>query len=90
MVKINEKYYMDADSRNYTLKETAIIKSKDGTETEGFKELGFYTNLECLCNGVIKTELRTYIKESENATIEDLLNKLKEIESFIKEKLGNI
>lgn len=39
MIKINDKYYIDADSKNYTLKEKTKVTSKDGTESEGFKEL---------------------------------------------------
>lgn len=90
MVKINDKYYIDADSKNYTLKEKTKVTSKDGTEGEGFKELGYYTTLESLFNGLLKTELRAFITESDNASIEALLKKLKELEKFIKDKLKEV
>ena len=90
MIKINEKYYIDADSKNYTLKEKTKVTSKDGTESEGFKELGYYATLESLFNGLLKTELRAFITESDNASIETLLKKLKELESFLKNKLKEV
>ena len=90
MIKINDKYYIDADTRNYTLKEKTIIKSKDGIESDGFKDLGFYTTLDSLFNGLMKTELRAFISESDNETIEKLLNKIQEIEKFLKDKLKEV
>lgn len=90
MIKINEKYYIEADSRNYMLKEKTIITTKEGAKTEGFKELGHYTTLESLCNGLVKTELRNFITESDNGSLKDLLSKLKELEKFFNDKLKNI
>ena len=90
MIKINDKYYIDADARNYTLKQKTIVKSKEGIESEGFKELGFYTTLDGLFNGLLKTELREYIKKSENEDIDKLLNKIKEIEILLKDKLKEV
>ena len=90
MIKVSDKYYIDSDSRNYTLKEKTKITSKDGTESDGFKELGYYTTLESLFNGLLKTELRAFINESDNASIEALLKKLRELESFIKDKLKEV
>ena len=90
MIKINDKYYIDADSKNYTLKEKTTVKSKDGIESEGFKELGYYTTLESLFNGLLKTELRAFISENDNARIEALLKKLKELDKFIKDKMKEV
>lgn len=90
MIKINERFYIDADSKNYTLKEKAIVKSKDGQESEGFKEAGYYSTLESLLNGLIKTELRAFISGSDNESIEKLLNKIEEIEKFLKDKLKEV
>lgn len=90
MIKISERFYIDADSKNYTLKEKAIIKSKDGQESEGFKEAGYYSTLEGLFNGILKTELREFIASSNNVSIEELLRKLKELESFFREKLKEV
>lgn len=90
MIKINERYYIDADARNYALKEKAIVKSKEGIESEGFKELGYYTTLDGLFNGLLKTELREFISQSDNASIGELLSKLKELENFIKIKLKEV
>ena len=90
MIKINDRYYIDADTRNYTLKEKTIIKSKDGIESNGFKDLGFYTTLDGLFNGLLKTELREYISKSENEDMDKLLKKMQEIESFLKDKLKEV
>ena len=90
MIRINDKYYIDADSKNYTLKEKTTVTSKDGTESEVFKELGYYTTIESLFNGLLKTELREFISESDSANIEALLKKLKELEKFIKDKMKEV
>lgn len=90
MIKINDKYYIDADTRNYTLKEKTTIKNKEGLESEGYRDLGFYTTLDSLLNGLIKTELRAFISKSDNESIEKLLNKIQEIEKFLKDKLKEV
>jgi len=90
MVKINEKYYLDADSRNYTLKEKTKIKDKEGNEKDGFKDIGYYTSLDSLFNGLMKLETRKFIARDEEADIKALISKIDEIESFFKSKLGEV
>ena len=74
MIRINDEYYIDADSRCYTLEKNR-------------ETLGYYTTLEGVLKGFLKTELRKYIKESKNGSMQDLLRKLDELDKFIREKL---
>ena len=90
MVKINEKYYIDADTNNYTLKEKTIVTSKNGEKSDGYKDLGYYTTLDSLFNGIVKYETRKFISETEDSTIKELLNKINEIETFLKEQFKGV
>jgi len=86
MIKVDEKYYIDADGRCYTLKEK--LESLNEKNKFWFKELGYYTTLESLLNGLIEKETREFISESKDKSIEELLIKIKELEKYFKEKLG--
>ena len=90
MIRIDENYYIDADTKCYTLKEKGIKKSEDGTESEIFKDLGYYTTLEGCLYGLIKKETRKYIKNTNEATVSDLSNKIKELEKYFRDKFGDI
>lgn len=90
MIKINDKYYIDADSNSYTLKEKTKVKSKDGEETEGYKDLGHYVSLESCCNGLIKKETRSFISNSEEGSLKELCAKVKELETMFKKQFGEV
>ena len=90
MIRINDKYYIDADSNSYILKERVRVKSKDGEETEGYKDLVHYVSLEGFCNGVIKKETRNFISNSEEGNLKELSAKIKELETLFKKEFGQI
>lgn len=81
MIKINERYYINANSNCYVLQEKTKIQDKESKNygKEIYKDLGYYVTIENLLNGVLKKETREYIsKETEN--------NLKDLKEFIKEK----
>ena len=90
MIKINDKYYIDADSNSYTLKEKINITSKDGEEKEGYKDLGHYVSLESCCCGLVKKETRHFISNSEEGSLKELIAKVKELEVMFKKQFGQV
>ena len=86
MIKITEKYYIDADSKNYVLKEKNSIQDENSENygKEVFKERGYYTSLESLFEGMIKLNLREFISKAEEKDIKDLIKEIKAQTEFIK------
>lgn len=88
MIKIDEKYYIDADTKSYTLKEKMEKVDEEGKIW--FKDLGYYTTLGDLTIGLIRKETRRYIKESNDGNLEDLIKKIEELEKYFKDRLGKV
>lgn len=85
MVKIDDKYYIDADSNCYVLKEKYIIqdeKSKNLGE-EVFRDKGYYSTLDSCLGGYLKQVTRKYIKEN-GTDVKALLEEIKKQNEFIK------
>lgn len=83
MIKINDKYYINANSNCYILQEKTKIQDKESKNygKEIYKDLGYYVTIENLIEGMLKKEIRGYIgKETENS--------LKELKKFIEEKIN--
>lgn len=81
MIKINDRYYINANSNCYTLQEKTKIQDKESQNygKEIYKDLGYYATIENLLNGVLKKETREYISKEEE-------NSLKDLKKFIDEK----
>lgn len=88
MIKIDERYYIDADTKSYTLKEKMEKLDEEGKIW--FKDLGYYTTLGDLAIGLIRKETRRYIKESNDGSLEDLIKKIEELEKYFKDRLGKV
>lgn len=86
MIKINEIYYIDADTSNYTLKEKSTIQDEKSPNfgKETFKDVGYFSSLEHLLNCLLKKELRQFIGKEEEKTIKDMLEEIKRLREYIK------
>ena len=80
MIKINEKIYINADSKNYILQEKMIVRGK-----ERFESIGYYSNLEDLLCGIIKLDLRKFISRKEIDDVQILIKELEKIDRKVKE-----
>ena len=91
MIKINERFYINANSNQYILQEKTIIKDEKSKNfgKETFKDLGYYVSMEGVLRGIFKTQLREYISKEDKNSIEDLLNEIKRIEKEL-EKFKNV
>lgn len=86
MIKITEKYYINANSNCYTLQEKTIIQDKNSKnyEKEVFKDLGYYTTIESCLDAVLKIKTREFIsKETEN-TLKDLKQEIENYKKYLK------
>ena len=86
MIKVNEKYYIDATTQCYTLKEKTIIQDKESKNygQPVFKDLGYYVSIENCFKGIFKTVLRQYISKEEENNLKDLVNQIRELETYLK------
>lgn len=85
MLKITDKYFIDADSKCYTLIEKAVVQDKESKNfgSEIFKDLGYYVSLESCLKGYIKIVTRKYIKDN-NVSIQELIKEVQKQTAFIE------
>ena len=62
MIKIDDKFFIDADSNSYTLKEKDKIQDKKSKNygEEVFRDRGYYVTLEGVLNGYLKAQTREF------------------------------
>lgn len=85
MIKIDDKFYIDADSNSYTLKEKDKIqdeKSKKYGE-EIFRDRGYYVTLEGVLKGYLKAQTREWINNNDG-DVKDLIKEVENQNKFIK------
>lgn len=85
MVKINEKYFISADSNNYILQEKSTVKDKESKNfgQDVYTSLGYYQSLEGVLNGVLKNETRLFLNKSEINSLIELKEYIKQLEKDI-------
>lgn len=86
MIKINERYYIDADTHCYVLREKKQIQDENSKNYGNYiyKDLGYYVTIEQAINGFIKKALREYISTEDEKSIADLKKEFKKLQDFIK------
>jgi hypothetical protein len=85
MVKIDDKFFIDADSNSYTLKEKDKIQDKKSKNygEEVFRDRGYYVTLEGVLNGYLKAQTREFVQNNE-ADIKELIKEIKKQTEFVK------
>ena len=86
MIKVTDRFYIDANTNCYVLKEKTIVQDENSKNygQEIFKDLGYYTNLESCLQGILKTTTREYIAKQEENSIYDLIKEIKRVEEYLK------
>jgi hypothetical protein len=86
MVKVTERFYIDADSKCYMLKEKTTIKDAESQNygKEIYKDLGYHTTIESCLNGILKATTREFISKEETKSIKDLQEEIKSQNEFLK------
>ena len=92
MVKIDDEYIINANESCYTLERISNIE--DVNSKNYGKEVrtiyGYYTSIENALNGYVKVKTRKYISKDTENSLQELLNEIKNVENYIKEKIGGI
>ena len=85
MVKIDDIFFIDADSNSYTLKEKDKIQDKKSKNygEEVFRDRGYYVTLEGVLNGYLKAQTREFVQNNE-ADIKELIKEIKKQTEFVK------
>lgn len=85
MVKIDDKFFIDADSNSYTLKEKDKIQDKKSKNygEEVFRDRGYYVTLEGVLNGYLKAQTREFVQNNET-DIKELIKEIKKQTEFVK------
>lgn len=85
MIKVTDRFYIDANPNCYTLKEKVTVQDKKSKNygQETYKDLGYYVSLESLLKGIVKTVTREYIAKND-VGINDLITEIRRQEEFIE------
>lgn len=85
MIKIDDKFFIDADSNSYTLKEKDKIQDKKSKNygEEVFRDRGYYVTLEGVLNGYLKAQTREFVQNNK-ADIKELIKEIKKQTEFVK------
>ena len=85
MIKIDDKFFIDADSNSYTLKEKDKIQDKKSKNygEEVFRDRGYYVTLEGVLNGYLKAQTREFVQNNA-ADIKELIKEIKKQTEFVK------
>lgn len=86
MIKVTDRFYIDANTNCYVLKEKTIVQDENSKNygQEVLKDLGCYTSLESCLRGILKTTTREYIAKQEENSIYDLIKEIKRAEEYLK------
>lgn len=86
MIKVTDRFYIDANTNCYVLKEKTIVQDENSKnyKQEIFKDAGYYTSLESLLRGILKTTTREFIAREEENSIYDLIKEIKRAEEYLK------
>ena len=86
MIKITDRFYIDANSNCYVLKEKTIVQDENSKNygQKDLKDLDNYTSLESCLKGFLKTTTREYIAKQEINSIQDLIKEINRVEEYLK------
>ena len=86
MIKITDKFYIKADTNNYTLTEKTIVQDKESKNygQEIFKDIGYYPTLEMALNGIMTAITRKYISSEEENSVKELKEQIKQTKEFLQ------
>ena len=87
MIKIDDRFYINATTNCYSLQEKTTVKDENSKNfgQDFFKDLGYYTTIEDCLNGFLKVKTREYISKETINTIQDLKKEIKKLQKFLHE-----
>lgn len=85
MIKVTDRFYINATANCYTLQEKTIVKDtkSENYGKETYKDLGYYSTLENCLQGILKVVTREYISREEENSINELLKEIKRANEYL-------
>lgn len=85
MIKINKKWYIDADKHEYILvKKVKAVSKKTNEEYLADRQVGFHATVSSALNQFVRLHHRKLVQEQE-LSLKDAIDKFEKIESFVLE-----
>ena len=86
MIKVTDRFYINANSNCYVLQEKTKVQDlkSENYGKEIYKDLGYYTTLENCLKGILKTVTREYTSRNKENTIKELLMQIKLQNDFLE------
>lgn len=86
MIKVTDRFYINATSNCYTLQEKTTVQDEKSKNygKEIFKDLGYYATLESCLQGILKTTTREYIAQEQENSLKELVTQVKMQTEFLK------
>ena len=80
MVKINNDYYIDADSNSYMLKQVKYAVNKKGEKERADGTIGYYTTIETALKGYLKHQSRDIVSKQVFNSIQEYLKYIQKLD----------
>lgn len=89
MIKISDRFYINATVNCYTLQEKTTIKDAESKNYGQaiFREIGYYTTLKDCIKGILKVKTREFIRKEEVNSLHELLEEIKRIDKSLQETI---
>lgn len=86
MIKVTDRFYINASSNCYVLQEKTTVQDtkSENFGKEIFKDLGYYTTIENCLQGILKTITREFIAQEQENSVKELLTQVKMQSEFLK------
>ena len=86
MIKVTDRFYINASNNCYTLQEKTTVQDDKSPNygKEIFRDLGYYTTIENCLQGILKTTTREFIAQEQENSIKELLTQIKMQNEFLK------
>lgn len=86
MIKITDKFYINATTNCYILEEKSTIQDKESKNygKEVFKDIGYYTTIEGCLKGLEKANTRDFISKEQENIMQDLIKEIHKTNELIE------
>lgn len=91
MIKVTDKYYIDADKQNIILKEKIILGNKSKNVGQiSYKEIGYFGNIQSALIKLNENFKKEMIKEYEFNNIENAILQLNELQREFTSQVSSL
>lgn len=86
MIKVTDRFYINASSNCYVLQEKTTVQDtkSENFGKEIFKDLGYYITIENCLQGILKVITKEFIAQEQENSIKELLMQVKMQSEFLK------